>query len=896
MADYSGYLYHPTSGLPLVGVKTQAFNATTGVLLATVYTDSTGKWDFGALSVIPTIYAYTEFGIRLVLRGEIVGTIGANVDVVTGGAFRANATAILTGDGFYTAYNAGVPVLRIGTVSGGALVKGLYWDGANLAWIGVNTSLTAAGLFTATNAVITGTITAGAGAIGGFTIGADYIRDAADSFGLASTVSVGDDVRFWAGATFANRATAPFRITEAGVLAATSGVIGGWTLGASYFYTALEGLAPGDYPFYAGVTYANRATAPFRVTSAGALVATSATITGAITASSGSFSGVLSIGASGGIFQGTGTFAVPTTALKIYSSGGIGLLEMWGAGVKQVYFGTDGKLYAGGGNVKLDSAGLSLNSGTGGEGKISWFSGANVVAYLEPYHTSVQTEVYLYSKAGIATESAGVLISATANITPNTQVTSISLWADDANPADSYIIVTVANTNVFRVTSTGFRVDQVTEMTTNAGVTVEAVLLKDGYVSVPTTGSLRAIITGSDYIEMSATTADGNGLNIRGTRAGYMTSVRIWPGPAPLSPSDRSSISLFLTDYADQTNWERLLIESVPTFAGIQMQAGGTGIVRNFTIGRFVSGADDWTVAVEGATGDLWIYHNTRLIGGDFFLQAPAATASITTRDARFGLKGTYWDGGASQTVEAIIYHDILTVTPTSQIGFYMGAVNLVNMSTTGLTLVTGALTLPAQTANYGFFGPASGGAAAPSFRAMVDADIATHDDTKHTDQTRSILLPPRVFGVVRGTLVLGTVSVGTDPVEVWLFDNAGALETIYTTLQVPQNYAGGNFTFKLRWAASSAAAGNTRWYLTYTLVDVGETIDQAREATLGVTSAAPEVANTEVEATVGASSAGLVAGKRMALHLHRASNEAGDTYEATAYVSALIIEYTATG
>jgi len=58
--------------------------------------------------------------------------------------------------------------------------------------------------------------------IGDFRLGADYLRDAANSFGLASTVTAGDDVRFWAGDTFANRATAPFRLTEAGVLTAAS--------------------------------------------------------------------------------------------------------------------------------------------------------------------------------------------------------------------------------------------------------------------------------------------------------------------------------------------------------------------------------------------------------------------------------------------------------------------------------------------------------------------------------------------------------------------------------------------------------------------------------------------------------------------------------------------------
>ena len=39
------------------------------------------------------------------------------------------------------------------------------------------------------------TVTAG-GVVGGFDIGTDYIRDVANSFGMASTVTVGDDVRF----------------------------------------------------------------------------------------------------------------------------------------------------------------------------------------------------------------------------------------------------------------------------------------------------------------------------------------------------------------------------------------------------------------------------------------------------------------------------------------------------------------------------------------------------------------------------------------------------------------------------------------------------------------------------------------------------------------------------
>lgn len=65
---------------------------------------------------------------------------------------------------------------------------------------------------------ITGTINATTGTIGGFEIGSDYIRDVANTFGLSSTVTGGDDVRFWAGNTFANRNIAPLRIYESGLI------------------------------------------------------------------------------------------------------------------------------------------------------------------------------------------------------------------------------------------------------------------------------------------------------------------------------------------------------------------------------------------------------------------------------------------------------------------------------------------------------------------------------------------------------------------------------------------------------------------------------------------------------------------------------------------------------
>lgn len=93
------------------------------------------------------------------------------------------ATGYQTGTGFWVGKSGGSYKLSLGDASS----KQLYWDGS---------ALTA----------------------GGFTIGADYLRDAANTFGLASTVTGGDDVRFWAGDSFANRASAPLQLYESGYI------------------------------------------------------------------------------------------------------------------------------------------------------------------------------------------------------------------------------------------------------------------------------------------------------------------------------------------------------------------------------------------------------------------------------------------------------------------------------------------------------------------------------------------------------------------------------------------------------------------------------------------------------------------------------------------------------
>lgn len=72
------------------------------------------------------------------------------------------------------------------------------------------------------------------------------------------------------------------------------------------------------------------------------------------------FAGPMTIGTSGGIWQGTGTFGSPTTGLKIWNDGGVGRLATYSGGSPQIAIDTSGRLVAG--ETTLSSAGMQIRS------------------------------------------------------------------------------------------------------------------------------------------------------------------------------------------------------------------------------------------------------------------------------------------------------------------------------------------------------------------------------------------------------------------------------------------------------------------------------------------------------------------------------------------------------
>ncbi|MFA6270646.1 MAG: hypothetical protein WC657_05585 [Candidatus Paceibacterota bacterium] len=228
----------------------------------------------------------------LVLAENIVATNEVRGDHFCATSYLSINSSTFGSKGIQLQYNSGTPRFYAGD-GANAFIK---HDGTKLTWKATNTQLDASGNLIATSATLSGAITATSGSIGGFTIGAAALT--AGSGGTAVGIAPAT-YPFYAGN--ATAASAPFRVSTAGALVATSatitgaitatsGTIGGFTIGASALTAGAGGtavgIAPATYPFYAG--NATPASAPFKVTSAGVLYASGAVISGSIACGSGS--------------------------------------------------------------------------------------------------------------------------------------------------------------------------------------------------------------------------------------------------------------------------------------------------------------------------------------------------------------------------------------------------------------------------------------------------------------------------------------------------------------------------------------------------------------------------------------------------------------------------------
>lgn len=243
-----------------------------GGLTATSLTIGTGS---NLVSISDTAVS-GEAGIRIGSIGDFIKTTGA---------FRLGGTNGISYSG------AGGNVVISGfTVGADRLYAG---SGASFTGVGTSTYSIFAGATsnTGTNAKFSvtpaGDLFATSGTIAGWNLATSTLYST-QSVGTTVGLSTGTTSIF-AGADNNTGLNAKFSVTNAGVLTATSGLIGGWNLTSSLLYTGAlnsttlflglnSSTTTGAYSIYAG--HSTAASAPFSVTNTGVLKTTSGTIGG----------------------------------------------------------------------------------------------------------------------------------------------------------------------------------------------------------------------------------------------------------------------------------------------------------------------------------------------------------------------------------------------------------------------------------------------------------------------------------------------------------------------------------------------------------------------------------------------------------------------------------------
>ncbi|MGN1419220.1 MAG: hypothetical protein ACI4W6_07810, partial [Acutalibacteraceae bacterium] len=341
----------------------------------------------------------------------------------------------VTGDGYIYAESA--------TIKGNITATSLTLDGATIPYSGLSDaplikddngnfykgtasngstgiSISSAGLLTAANAVIYGTIYASAGEIANFTINGNYLYTGSGSKKtFLRNVSGDDHVVFAAGVSASDHSgftttaisNAPFYIRNDGSIKAKQGIIGGFTIGDRCIYNGKDSATSTDAGIYIGTdgikVGSSSDSSYVKIYSDGSFKANSADITGKVTASEGVIGG-FTIGAKSiyngknsatsedaGIYIGTDGIKVGSSSdssyVKIYSDGSFkansaditgkvtassGEIGGWTLTESRLYNGTWGS----DNSAMLCPAGSDGSKSIGGSGKISGWtitSGSN---------------------------------------------------------------------------------------------------------------------------------------------------------------------------------------------------------------------------------------------------------------------------------------------------------------------------------------------------------------------------------------------------------------------------------------------------------------------------------------------------------------------------------------
>lgn len=341
-----------------------------GISFASAFANEYGIWSGTGTGVNDQYVRVSDKKVELRnVPLELFGPSGTDPQVrITAGASNNSPSlamgltlptaSLSNGTGVWMGLESGSYRFRIGTVASGNLTAGILWNGSALTVTGA-INVVAGGNAATTSDVSTAQTTAISTAASDATTKAN---NAVTTAGTNADTKINAIVSQTTGRLAFSLPAAP-----------TAGA--GLYLGSNYL-----GYYNGGWKTYMDNT------GDFYLSGAGnnglSWDGTNLDIDGDITARNGSIAGVLSIGASGGIYQGSsGSFASPGTGLKIWTENSAGRIAGYNNGTAQWYAGTDGRLYAGGGNIRLASDGIVIPSATGATGDPFVDVGASAIRF-----------------------------------------------------------------------------------------------------------------------------------------------------------------------------------------------------------------------------------------------------------------------------------------------------------------------------------------------------------------------------------------------------------------------------------------------------------------------------------------------------------------------------------
>ena len=343
-------------------------------------------------------------------------SVDGNLTIGTGGSLRSGKTdySDVANAGFWMGIDSTVAKIRVGNIGH---TSGFTWDGTTLS--------------------ITGSVTATSGTIGGWTISSTDLSADSGAIGMASSGSI----RFWSGHT--TPSSAPFRVSSAGALTSTSGSIGGWTIDSTGIRlgsgATSRGMDSGSTAFYAGS--ATPSSAPFRVTTAGAVTASNLTVTGGSITASSIDTGTLNFGSNGTVNTGgsvTGTIGNASGTLNL------GALTVTGT----ITLGSGGKIIDADGSY-WDQSGILLKSSNSFGDSIKWQNSTNDIG-------SIYASSGTLTLASATNKALALVVQGSANLQLTVGGTGdINMGLGDNSGTNSVRVLNNSSSTVFLVASNG---------------------------------------------------------------------------------------------------------------------------------------------------------------------------------------------------------------------------------------------------------------------------------------------------------------------------------------------------------------------------------------------------------------------------------------------------------